>query len=235
MAEFRKPTGKRRLAAMGAFSSTSSSKSSVVFSVPLEIVEEIFYNLPYHEVIRHCRLVCKQWKEVADSESLWRERCRRDGLLPLDVTPDNWRIYYVLCKKRRNLLKNPRAQENLQYWKIIKNGGDRWSIETPICPHPNPEVHENFVTSYGMCLKSQEINLKSEGYNSSFMDQYQPPIKITDWYASRCDCLYKIHVQLLSQDKKCIQKFEPKDIFIKETNNRQWFSMTHVFTIMVQE
>ncbi|KAJ0036963.1 hypothetical protein NQD34_005640 [Periophthalmus magnuspinnatus] len=64
-----------------------------------EILEKIFYNLPYDQVI-NCRLVCKQWKEVSDSEFLWKERCRREGFLSQDETrtPENWRMYYILCK-----------------------------------------------------------------------------------------------------------------------------------------
>ncbi|KAJ0064862.1 hypothetical protein NL108_017021, partial [Boleophthalmus pectinirostris] len=110
-----------------------------------------------------------------------------------------------------------------QFWQIVSNGGDNWVIEKPIWPHPNPEVQKNFVTSYHMCLKSQEIDLKSEGYNASFMDQYQPPIKITDWYASRCNCLYKFQVDLLNQTKKCIQTFGPKTVYIEEQNNHLWY------------
>ncbi|KAJ0064378.1 hypothetical protein NL108_006393, partial [Boleophthalmus pectinirostris] len=113
---------------------------------------------------------------------------------------------------------------NFKYWQILSNGGDRWKIESPMLPHPNENVQKNFVTSYGMCLKSQIIDLKLEGYNPSFMDQYQPPIKITDWYAARwdCACEYTIKVELLSGNKKCTQKFEPETIYFEQWNDQQW-------------
>ncbi|KAK7915808.1 hypothetical protein WMY93_011569 [Mugilogobius chulae] len=107
---FGKPIKKRRKI-MGAAPSNNVSPSKglpvalPIHSVPLEIVEEIFHNLPYQQVIRHCCLVCKQWKEVAHSESLWRERCRREGLM-----------YYALCKKKRNLIKNPSAESMPARW-----------------------------------------------------------------------------------------------------------------------
>ncbi|XP_033824986.1 F-box only protein 6-like [Periophthalmus magnuspinnatus] len=231
------PTQKKRKV-MGAVPSSDSneslSKESPVPSVPLEILEEIFHNLPYDQVIRRCRLVCKQWREVSDSESLWRERCRRERLLPRDVTrtPDDWREYYVLCRKRRNLLKNPRAEHNFRYWQIVSNGGDHWTIEDPKVPHPNEKVQKNFVTSFEMCLKSQDIDLKREGYNASFMDWYQPPIRISDWYAARhdCACEYKIKVELLNEKKKCLQKFEPEMIRFEQWSNQQWHQMSHIFT-----
>ena len=86
--------------------------SCQLFPVLLEILEEIFLHLPPDQVVCVCRLVCYQWKEVADSESLWRERCRREGYLLHDGsrTPQDWRLFYFLCKKRRNLLKNPRGE-----------------------------------------------------------------------------------------------------------------------------
>lgn len=226
---------------MGASSSSSfsiqsdfaSSADSPVYTVPLEILEEIYHNLPCEEVVRHCRLVCKQWKEVADSESLWRERCRREGYLPRNssVAPNDWREFYFLCKKRRNLLRNTKAEEKFNYWQIVSNGGDRWKIEAPMAQHPNEAVKKIFVTSYGMCLKLQLIDLQSEGYNSIFMDQYQPAIKITDWYAARwdCACEYTIKVELLNQKKKCIQSFEPETVYIPQWNDQQWYQMTHIF------
>lgn len=226
---------------MGASASSSSSVQndftqsvdSLVYTAPLEILEEIFHNLPYEEVVRHCRLVCKQWKGVADSESLWRERCRREGYLSQNSSfaPNDWRQFYFLCKKRRNLLKNPKAAEQFKYWEIVSNGGNCWKIEESRAPHPNEAVQKNFVTSYGMCLKSQLVDLKSEGYNASFMDQYQPAIKISDWYAARfdCACEYTLKVDLLNQKKKSIQTFEPETVYIEQWNDQQWHQMTHVF------
>lgn len=83
-----------------------------LFPVPLDILEEIFLNLPPDQVVHSCRLVCHEWKEVADRQSLWRERCRREGyhLPDTSKTPKDWRLFYFLCKKRRNLIKNPRGE-----------------------------------------------------------------------------------------------------------------------------
>lgn len=224
--------------AMGAVPSSNSAPEATnstaeLFSVPLEVLEEIFLNLPSDKVVRICRLVCKQWKEVADSESLWRERCRREGYNLQDVSkiPKDWRVFYFLRKKKRNLLKNPRAEDKFRDWQILENGGNQWTIEGLMVPHPNETIQKNFVTSYGMCRKSQLIDLESEGYNSSFMDQYQPHIKISDWYAPRwdCSCEYSISVELLNQRKKPVQKFAPATIYFEQWNDQQWNQITHVF------
>lgn len=215
-----------------ALSSTSTSNESF-FPVPLEILEEIFLNLPAHQVVCVCRLVCRQWKEVADSESLWRERCRRERYHLRDASkiPSDWRVFYYLCKKRRNLLKNPRGEDKMRGWQIMENGGDRWKIEGLMVPHPNEAVQLNFVTSYGMCRKAQLIDLEKEGYPQAFMDHFQPDIKVSDWYAPRWDCgsEYTIFVQLLNQRKELIKSFTPDTVYFEQWNDQQWHEMTHVF------
>ncbi|KAK2897354.1 F-box only protein 6-like [Channa argus] len=226
--------------AMGTTQSSSSKRATssgsaalTLFSIPVEILEEVFLNLPPNQVVHVCRLVCRQWKEVADSEALWRERCRREGYhlrVPSRI-PRDWRLFYFLCKKRRNLIQNPRAEQEFNGWEIIANGGDKWVVEGIFEPHPNEKVRKNFVTSYHLCKKSQLIDLEKEGYNPSFMDQFQPDIKISDWYAPRydCSCEYEICVELLNQAKRKIQTFAPETVYIEQWNNKQWRQMTHVF------
>ncbi|XP_019720642.1 F-box only protein 6-like [Hippocampus comes] len=202
-------------------------------SVPLEVLEEIFLNLPPQQVVLICRLVCRQWKAIADSQFLWRDRCRREGhhLLNASRVPQDWRSFYFLCKKKRNLLKNPWGEDEMRGWQILENNGDRWKVENVFVAHPREGIKSNFVTSYGMCSKSQLIELESEGYNASFMDHIQPDIKISDWYAPRwdCGCQYKIHVELLNQKKKPIQIFSPEEIYFEQWNDGKWKQITHVF------
>ncbi|XP_036389198.1 F-box only protein 6-like isoform X2 [Megalops cyprinoides] len=201
--------------------------------LPLAALEEVFVNVPAREVVCVCRLVCREWKELADSASLWRERCRREGLQPHDVTqqPEDWRVYYFLCKKRHNLLKNPKAEDKFNGWQILENGGDRWKIEDVSASLPDETVKKFFVTSYHFCRKSQLINLAEEGYGPWFMDKIQPDIVISDWYSPRWDCgsEYEICVELLDQRKKVIQKFSPDTVYFEQWNDQQWQQMTHVF------
>ncbi|XDV45750.1 hypothetical protein PO909_013789 [Leuciscus waleckii] len=200
--------------------------------VPLAVVEEILLNLPEHQVVRVCRLVCREWKELVDSAAHWRERCRREGIQPCDASrpPEDWRLFYFITKKQQNLLKNPSADDGLQGWKIVRSGGDRWVTEENNKPLLDT-VTRCFVTSYESCLKQQLIDLTKEGYSGAFMDQQQPHIKISDWYAQRCDCgcEYHICVELLDQKKKPIYTFEPEPVFFSQWNDTKWCEMTHVF------
>ncbi|XP_043080069.1 F-box only protein 44-like [Puntigrus tetrazona] len=215
------------------FKPRSDLCSGLQVDVPLAVVEEILLKLPAHQVVRVCRLVCHEWKELVDSAAHWRERCRRERIQPCDASrlPDDWRLFYFLTRKRRNLLKNPRAEEEFRGWKIVQNGGDCWKVEDLIENPNSPKISKYFVTSYWLCLKQQLIDLRKEGYSAAFMDQLQPHIKISDWFAARCDCgsVYQISVELLDQKKKPITVFEPNPVFFPQWNDQQWCEMTHVF------
>ncbi|KAF3697161.1 F-box only protein 6 F-box only protein 6b [Channa argus] len=209
--------------------STSLSGPDII----VEVVEEIFLNVPPDQVVCVCRLVCWQWKEVADSEALWRQRCRREGYCLRDPsrTPRDWRLFYFSCKNRRNLLKNPRGEDDLNGWEILENGGNEWAVHGLRRPHPDETVQKNFVTSYGMCRKVQLIDLKKEGYSPSFMDDLQPHIRISDWYSPRsdCGCQYEICVELLNERMNTVQKFAPDIVYFEQWNNESWQQMSHVF------
>ncbi|XP_077303309.1 F-box only protein 6-like [Lithobates pipiens] len=135
-----------------------------------------------------------------------------------------------------NLLKNPRALEDLKYWTIDENGGSQWKVED--LPggagelFPNPSVTKYFVTSNQTCKKSQIVDLNKEGFSAEIMDKTQPPIIITDWYAARkdCSCHYELLVGLLSEDKKIVQEFRPLPVTLPQHSDGQWHYLTHTFS-----
>ena len=89
-------------------------QSAGSLTLPPELLQEIFVNLPAHQVVLVCPLVCREWRELVDSEFLWKERCWREGYKPCneaghDVLRD-WKMFYFLSKDKRNLLKNTKAE-----------------------------------------------------------------------------------------------------------------------------
>uniref|UniRef100_A0A672RSD0 F-box only protein 6-like n=1 Tax=Sinocyclocheilus grahami TaxID=75366 RepID=A0A672RSD0_SINGR len=202
-------------------------------AVPLAVVEEILLNLPAHQVVQVCRLVCHEWKELVDSAAHWRERCRTEGFQPYNASspPEDWRLFYFLSKFRRNLLKNPRADDGLQGWEIGQSGADRWATERNSKLFPDNTVTKCFVTSQSQCFKEQLIDLKKEGYSDAFMDQQRPHIKISDWYAPCFDCgsEYQICVELLDQKKTPIKTFQPEKVIFSFRNSQPWCETSHVF------
>ncbi|XP_028849790.1 F-box only protein 6-like [Denticeps clupeoides] len=220
-------------ARMGQSHSLAELSLGYSLELPEAVLEEIFLNIPAEKVVRVCRLVCHEWKVIADSVSLWKERCRRERLLPRDPAkvPEDWRLFYFLCKKKRNLIRNPKAERDLEKWELLQNGGDCWVVEGMFVPHPDEMVTKCFVTSYGKCLKCQLINLQEEGYSPVFMDTFQPAIKVSDWYAPRWDCgsRYELRVELLNGNKKVLTSFRPDEVVFEQWNDQQWHQVTHVF------
>nr|XP_023649311.1 F-box only protein 6-like isoform X7 [Paramormyrops kingsleyae] len=206
--------------------------ASLLPPIPDAVLEEVFFNIEGQDVVCVCRLVCQQWKEIVDSTSYWKGRCRREGLKPYNhnKTAKGWCQFYILSKRRQNLLKNPKADEGFSGWKIISNEGDKWIIE-PESSFPDKRVQKYFVTSYGSCIKSQLIDLSKEGYGPYLMDEIQPDIVISDWYSPRYDCgsRYEICVELLNHKQKIINRFRPNRVVFPQWNEMQWQQMTHVF------
>ncbi|CAN9516005.1 unnamed protein product [Ophioblennius macclurei] len=198
-----------------------------------DILEEIFLNIPPSQVVRVCRLVCRQWREVADTESLWKRICRRENIHLHAATkvPKDWKLFYFVCRNRRNLLKNPSGENKLKSWQILDKERKTWSVQRIIQPHPNENVQTNFQTSCGLCRKAQLIDLRKEGYNPSFMDEFQPDIKITDWYIVlwHCGSNYEICVELLNERQEVVAGFTPEPILYEDTYDPYWHQLTHVF------
>ncbi|XP_040286333.1 F-box only protein 6-like [Bufo bufo] len=205
--------------------------------VPEGVLLEILSAVPAPDLIHRCRPVCTLWRDIVDSPALWKAKCQRDGFVSnrCKRNPPDWKMFYFLHLRKRNLLKNPIAAEHFKYWRKNENGGHQWKVETLPGNHgrpfPDKKVKEYFVTSFGLCLKSQTINLKKEGYPNEFMDIVQPDIVIKDWYAARkdCGCQYQILVQLLSQDKTVMAEFQPEPVIIEQWSNAEWSQIEHTF------
>ncbi|CAJ0937051.1 unnamed protein product [Ranitomeya imitator] len=207
-------------------------------AIPEGVLLEILSVVPAPDVIRRCRPVCALWRDIIDSPALWKKKCQRDGFVSrrCNRNPPDWKMFYFLHLWKKNLLKNPMAEENFKHWKKDKDGGDRWKVEllpgTHGRPLPDDKVTKYFVSSYGICLKSQTIDLKKEGYPAEFMDIVQPSIIVRDWYAARhdCGCRYQILVQLLSQDKTVMEEFRPEPVTIEQWSDAEWAQIEYTFS-----
>ncbi|NXG03688.1 FBX6 protein, partial [Sakesphorus luctuosus] len=215
----------------------SALAMTTIADLPEDVLVLVLSLVPPRDLVCRCRLVCAQWRDVVDLNTLWKRKCQRDGFhrLSLDRNVADWRVFYMLCHLRRNLIKNPCAEENFQHWTIDRNGGDQWKIEDLPGAHgnlvPDPTVHKYFVTSYEPCFKSQFITLKNEGYWNQLMDEQRPEIVVKDWYAARfdCGCRYELRVQLLSADHIVLDEFQPEPVVIEQWSDAQWREISHTF------
>lgn len=83
-----------------------------------ELLIEILSYLPVKDLIINSRLVCKQWKYLVDSQSIWRLKCERENVkLPsrkLQDLPEHYyrNIYIHSTSNKKNLIKNPCGESN---------------------------------------------------------------------------------------------------------------------------
>ncbi|XP_060114746.1 F-box only protein 6-like isoform X2 [Heteronotia binoei] len=205
--------------------------------LPEDLLLHLLSLVPGRDLIRNCRLVCSQWRDLVDVPTLWKRKCQREGHLPRgqERSVPDWKIFYFLCILKRNLIKNPAAEDSFKHWKIDSNEGDEWKVEDLPGAHgrnfPQPAIQKYFVTSYGPCMKSQVIDLKKEGYWAELMDKTKPDIVVKDWYAARfdCGCQYKLNVRLLSANYIVLAEFDPEKVMIEQWSDAEWREMTHTF------
>ncbi|XP_076220957.1 F-box only protein 6 isoform X2 [Nomia melanderi] len=202
--------------------------------LPGELLSYIFLYVDYKSLL-NCQLVCKRWQILIQSY-VWRKRAAfsvgRSVLFTKNVP---WHVYYLICKKKpfeRNLIKNNSGEHGIKkHWKILEEGGDRWTVENPPLGVPllpsNEPVFEGkkfcFATSYRKCMKAQTIDLEEEGFTPYVLDELQPPIVVSEWYSCRWDCpaLYECGATLLTRNYEPLDSFRFTDTIEGEKQN-QW-------------
>lgn len=233
----------QRISQNSSDSKTSDKKlQPVEHSVPEEIFVHILSYVDIKTLI-NLRLVCHWWKHLIDNE-VWRLKVSREKYKSLKaVDPKRklpWFVYYVICAKdpfEKNVLKNHCAQDSLTYWDILSNGGDEWAIEDP--PQgadalPQSEEFGNFTscfaTSYHSCSKEQVVDLLSEGMNSKVLDEFQPIVEVSEWYAGRfdCGCLYEMNCELLNERAEPLTDFICRES-VEQWEGGAWHKVSHVF------
>ncbi|XP_048471011.1 F-box only protein 6-like isoform X4 [Rhincodon typus] len=229
-----------------------------------DVLVEILSYVPARELVRTCRVVCRMWKDLVDGIHIWKGKCIREGYFKKngDVYPKNWKVFYFLQSLKKNLLKNPCAEEGFNHWTIDHNGGDNWKIEALPgglgSAFPDRHIKNYFVTSYGssclktalvdlaleleavvkkrvdfvkkrnadngLCQKSQLIDLVANGLWENLLDEFQPKIVVSDWYAARrdCGCVYSLEVKLLSKSKTVLKRYKSKEIKIPQWSDAKW-------------
>ncbi|XP_071497127.1 uncharacterized protein [Diadema antillarum] len=113
----------------------------------------------------------------------------------------------------RNLIKNGSAQDShgnqeMQNWVVTANGGEGWTVgkkseDETYVPSQLEQTEGRgetfFCTSSEWCAREQVIDLLAEGFTEDFLDEVQPPIFVSTWYAGQFDCgtEYQMSAELL--------------------------------------
>ncbi|KAM4640534.1 F-box only protein 27-like isoform 2-T2 [Discoglossus pictus] len=204
--------------------------------LPDELLEIVLSFLPSRELITQCRLVSKRWKRLVDSPTIWRITCERESrtevLRAASICPDiPWKKVCLKEPLSRNLLRNPCGAEGLHHWEF-RHGGDGWVVENNKVALEGADCQTSFVTSFIWCQKSQLIDLLKEGLWETFLDNCQPQICISDWFAGRadCGCVYEIHVQLLACDRETVLgEYTTRPDPIPQWSDQRYHQVSYVF------
>uniref|UniRef100_V5GSZ5 F-box only protein n=1 Tax=Anoplophora glabripennis TaxID=217634 RepID=V5GSZ5_ANOGL len=168
--------------------------------LPEEIIANILSHVPPKDVLKLTR-VCKKWCNIVKSENFWMHVYNRHHSKAKKLP---WYVYYCYFTTNNfeNLLKNGNGQEQYKHWKIIKNFGDKFTIEDPPTgadplPLGVPDFNGHtscFATSFQDCNKIQIISLKNKRLLRYILNKFNPHIYASEWVTGRfdCGCTYRL-------------------------------------------
>ncbi|XP_023491565.1 F-box only protein 2 isoform X3 [Equus caballus] len=177
--------------------------------LPEPLLLRVLAELPAAELVQACRLVCLRWKELVDGAPLWLLKCQQEGLVPeggAEDERDHWQQFYFLSKRRRNLLRNPCGEEDLEGWCDVEHGGDGWRVEELPGDCGVEFIHDESVKKF---------------FASSFE------------YSGRSDagCLYELTVKLLSEHEDVLAEFNSGQVAVPpDSDDAGWIEISHTFT-----
>uniref|UniRef100_A0A0R3RTK6 FBA domain-containing protein n=1 Tax=Elaeophora elaphi TaxID=1147741 RepID=A0A0R3RTK6_9BILA len=191
--------------------------------IPPQILAEILIRVNNSRDIGYvCPLVCHRWYNVLSASGFWISYMiyRSMDLPPSFLRSEpSLNVKKISLKQafRRNLISNPSGEDgSLRGWELSEYGdiykltlnlhGDdsdeaRFQVERPPvgCINALEDIPVAFATSFGWCSKFQIIDLWKEGIERAFLDEFCPPVTISEYYTCRFDCasIYLLEVQLL--------------------------------------
>ena len=84
-----------------------------VSEFPDDILGEILLHLPASDLVGSCVYVCKRWRDVINSQTLWKRKCKRDYYYTNEMFHDTEDFKHLYFKNpyKSNLVKNTCGQE----------------------------------------------------------------------------------------------------------------------------
>ncbi|AXN91017.1 putative F-box protein [Namao virus] len=172
-----------------------------------DIFEKISFQLSEQD-LNNCRYVCQWWRFMASNDLLWIRRCIFDNVCCKEV-PENWRYYYIVKSKERNLMKTWDPCES--YTKSTKTllNGESMMIHTLV----------------------QDIDLFKLGYYPYILNNIKPDlfIKFEGMTNRNPDCYYVVNIKLISKDYKVLAEYTKSVKNIYHLRHHTWRRFIYTF------
>ena len=206
--------------------------------LPNELLQEVLSYLPPRTLLRHCRPVCRLWRDVVDGWGLWR------SILPWEH-PDLWPVIRTclppadapgpcilgrFCERRPiggKLTANPPGKEDL------------WDCMMLSCSDGSEEEEDLGVRlktsgemSYRCWYKGEILDLEEEGLWRELLDSGKIWISVCHrWTEQRgSDRMYQLVVKLLDANYAILHYFFHKRLPVRPRTGSFSFRIMHAFT-----
>lgn len=128
---------------------------------------------------------------------------------------------FWLGKQWVSVLLNGDAENNLDYWNILNNGGQGWA--TNLDSAIGSKV---FITSHDWCIKNQLVDLKNF-FDREFLDTI-PEIRISEYFCGtppNYSDFYFLKVELRDENHNILTTFQTGELVCSNL----WQHVTHLF------
>ncbi|AXN91029.1 putative F-box protein [Namao virus] len=176
-----------------------------------------------------CRLICTKWHTMVDNGFTWLKIYRQTwGTRRI---PKNWKHYYILCKKRKNLVTNPSARQNFTGWITRNTGHSKWETKNINIVCTDHHLSTCFMSSFGNGILFQTIDLIKKGYTEYTLDNISFDINVSFCYMpEQAHCRYMYYIELISKDMETIGRYSEVFQFWKYVNTYTWEHISYTFS-----
>lgn len=226
------------------------------YYIPPEVLSLILSNVDVQTLYKRCTLVCKQWNATI-KEQVCKVKCEQklmkypENKHKLQWFRQNQHPYYVYQTISvsnqsfyKNLIRNSCGMQGFKYW-IMNKSFYKFKIEDySLFDHIVCKIDDDLLTSnITKCFtiknceaagKLQIIDLYEYGLTQQFIDEYQPPIYVSEWYGCRSDaiyCIYVLSVVLLDANYAEIDRCNCHYIFVRRFDRSTFGSFQKVCII----
>ena len=209
--------------------------------LPIEMLRKVLSYLPPSTLLRHCRPVCRRWRDVVDGWDLWR------SILPWKH-PDLWPVISTclppaddpgpcilgrFCERRpigRKLTANLPGKD---LWNcMVLSGSDSSEEEEDLGARLKTSGETSYSPAYRCWYKGEILDLKEEGLWRELLDSGKIWISVCRRWTEQqgSDRMYQLVVKLLDANYAILHYFFHKRFPVRPRTGSFSFRIMHAFT-----
>lgn len=89
--------------------------------LPIDCMLHIFSFLDSRALAKRVNLVCKQWRDLSNHDSLWKQLCLKDFLTETNHDGNSWKDYYHMHECPQEQVRRVSARVYLEHLENLES------------------------------------------------------------------------------------------------------------------